>query len=60
MIAEAQQQIQQQKMTALTEVKNEVGKLTLEVAEKEFRKQLANGESQQEDEQKLDKEIKMN
>lgn len=60
MIAEAQQQIQQQKMAALTEVKNEVGKLSLEVAEKVLRKQLANGESQQEYAQMLAKEIKMN
>lgn len=60
MIAEAQQQIQQQKMAALTEVKNEVGKLSLEVAEKVLRKQLANGDSQQEYAQMLAKEIKMN
>lgn len=60
MIAEAQQQIQQQKMAALTEVKNEVGKLSLEVAEKVLRKQLATADSQQEYAKMLAEEIKMN
>ena len=39
-IIDAQQQIQQQKMAALAEVKNEIGSLALEVAEKILRKQL--------------------
>ncbi len=60
MIADAQQQIQQQKMAALTEVKNEVGKLSLEVAEKVLRKQLASADSQQEYAKMLAEEIKMN
>lgn len=60
MIAEAQQQIQQQKMAALTEVKNEIGKLAVEVAEKVIRKQLATTDSQNDYAQLLAEEIKMN
>lgn len=60
MIAEAQQQIQQQKMAALTEVKNEIGKLAVEVAEKVIRKQLATADSQNEYAKMLAEEIKMN
>ncbi|HLO69430.1 MAG TPA: F0F1 ATP synthase subunit B [Flavipsychrobacter sp.] len=60
MIADAQQQIQQQKMAALTEVKNEIGKLAVEVAEKVIRKQLATAESQNDYAQMLAEEIKMN
>ena len=60
MIAEAQQQIQQQKMAALTEVKNEIGKLAVEVAEKVIRKQLATADSQNDYAQMLAEEIKMN
>jgi F-type H+-transporting ATPase subunit b len=46
-IIDAQQQIQQQKMAALTEVKNEIGTLALEVAEKILRKQLNAAEGQE-------------
>lgn len=60
MIAEAQQQIQQQKMAALTEVKNEIGKLAVEVAEKVIRRQLATADSQNDYAQLLAEEIKMN
>ncbi len=60
MIADAQQQIQQQKMAALTEVKNEIGKLAVEVAEKVIRKQLATADSQNDYAQMLAEEIKMN
>ncbi|RYZ50606.1 MAG: ATP synthase F0 subunit B [Sphingobacteriales bacterium] len=45
-IADAQQQIQQQKMAALTEVKNEIGNLAVEVAEKILRKQLSTVDAQ--------------
>lgn len=45
-ILDAQQQIQQQKMAALTEVKNEIGKLSVEVAERIIRKQLDSVEAQ--------------
>ena len=60
MIADAQQQIQQQKMAALIEVKNEIGKLAVEVAEKVIRKQLATADSQNDYAQMLAEEIKMN
>ncbi len=60
MIADAQQQIQQQKMAALTEVKNEIGKLAVEVAEKVIRKQLATADSQNDYALMLAEEIKMN
>ncbi len=60
MLAEAQQQIQQQKMAALTEVKNEIGKLAVEVAEKVIRKQLATADSQNDYAKMLAEEIKMN
>ncbi|MBN9483514.1 MAG: ATP synthase F0 subunit B [Bacteroidetes bacterium 43-93] len=60
MIAEAQQQIQQQKMAALTEVKNEMGQLAVAVAEKVLRQQLATAESQNSYAKLLAEEIKMN
>lgn len=60
MIAEAMQQIQQQKMAALTEVKNEIGNLAIEVAEKVLRKQLATAESQNNYARMLAEDIKMN
>ena len=46
-IAEAQQAINAQKMAALTDVKNQVGKLVIEVTEKVLRKQLATPEAQE-------------
>jgi F-type H+-transporting ATPase subunit b len=46
-IIEAQQQIQQQKMAALTEVKNEIGSMALKVAENILRKQLNANEGQE-------------
>src|SRR5690606_40065700 len=49
-IAEAQQQIHQQKMAAVTDLKNEIGKLAVEVAEKVLRKQLANVDAQRSEE----------
>jgi F-type H+-transporting ATPase subunit b len=46
-IIDAQQQINAQKMAALTDVKNEVGKLVIEVTEKVLRKQLSSKEAQE-------------
>lgn len=46
-VAEAQSAINAQKMAALTEVKNQVGKLVIEVSEKVLRKELANKEAQE-------------
>ncbi len=59
-IADAQQQIQQQKMAALTDVKNEIGKLAIEVSEKVLRKQLATAEAQNDYAQLLAEEVKLN
>ncbi len=46
-IADAQVQINQQKNAAMAEVKNEIGSIALEVAEKILRKQLATTEGQE-------------
>ncbi len=59
-IIDAQQQIQQQKMAALTEVKNEIGTLAIEVAEKILRKQLSAAEGQEAYMNMLAENIKLN
>ncbi|MBS1687900.1 MAG: F0F1 ATP synthase subunit B [Bacteroidetes bacterium] len=59
-IVDAQQQIQQQKMAALTEVKNEIGTLAVEVAEKILRKSLATAEAQDSYVNMLAEDIKLN
>ena len=59
-IIDAQQQIQQQKMAALTEVKNEIGNLAIEVAGKILRKQLSASEGQEAYMQLLADDIKLN
>jgi len=46
-IADAQVAIQQQKNAALTEVKNQVGQLVIEVSEKVLRRELANKTEQE-------------
>ena len=46
-VAEAQQAIETQKMAALTEVKNQVGKLVIEVTEKVLRRELSNPGAQE-------------
>lgn len=46
-IADAQQAINAQKMAALTEVKNEVGKLVIEVSEKVLKEELSNQNRQE-------------
>lgn len=46
-VAEAQAAINAQKMAALTEVKNQVGKLVIEVSEKVLRKEFSNKEAQE-------------
>lgn len=46
-VAEAQLAIQQQKNAALTEVKNQVGNLVIEVSEKILRRELANRNEQE-------------
>lgn len=46
-IIDAQQQINAQKMAALTDVKNQVGKLVVEVTEKVLRKELGSNDAQE-------------
>lgn len=60
MMDDARQQIEQQKMAALTEVKNQIGNLAVEVAEKVLRKELASADSQNDYAQTLVGEIKLN
>lgn len=59
-IAEAQVAINSQKMAALTEVKNQVGKLVIEVSEKVLRKQLDNKAAQEEHIRDIVKDVKLN
>ncbi len=59
-LVDAQQQIQQQKMAAMAEVKNEIGNLAVEVAEKILRTQLAQGEAQNNYADMLAQDIKLN
>lgn len=59
-ISEAQQAIQAQKMAAITDVKNQLGKLVIEVTEKVLRKELSNKEAQEEHIKGLVDEVKLN
>lgn len=59
-MAEAQAALHAQKMAALTEVKNQVGKLVIEVSEKVLRKQLENASAQEAHIQGLVNEVKLN
>jgi F-type H+-transporting ATPase subunit b len=46
-LTEAQAAIQQQKMAAITDIKNQVGKLVVEVSEKVLRRELSNKPEQE-------------
>ena len=59
-VIEAQAAITAQKMAALTEVKNQVGKLVIEVSEKVLRRELGNKESQESHIQGLVDGVKLN
>ncbi len=59
-VIEAQAAINAQKMAALTEVKNQVGKLVIEVSEKVLRKELANKDAQEAHIKGLVDEVKLN
>jgi len=59
-IIEAQAAINAQKMAALTEVKNQVGKLVIEVSEKVLRKELGNKDAQEKHIKGLVDEVKLN
>lgn len=59
-IVDAQAAIQQQKMAALTDVKNQVGKLVIEVSEKVLRRELANSSEQETFIRELASDMKLN
>lgn len=60
MIESARAQIQNEKMAALTELKNQVGKLSLEIAEKVLREELKDGNKQNDLVGGLLEEVKLN
>jgi F-type H+-transporting ATPase subunit b len=59
-IVDAHASIQNQKMAALTEIKNQVGSLVLEVSEKVLRKELSNKAEQENYIKTLAAEVKLN
>lgn len=59
-VADAQQAIQQQKNAALIDVKNQVGTLVIEVAEKVLRKELADKTQQEKYIKELAEGVKLN
>ena len=59
-ITDAQAAINTQKMAAITEVKNEIGKLVIEVSEKVLRRELSDKKSQEEHVKSLVNEVKLN
>jgi F-type H+-transporting ATPase subunit b len=59
-MADAQAAIQAQKMAAITDVKNQVGKLVIEVSEKVLRRELNNKEEQEKHIQQLAGEVTPN
>ena len=59
-VLEAQAAIEAQKMAALTDVKNQVGKLVIEVAEKVLRRELNNKSEQENYIKQLSNEVKLN
>jgi F-type H+-transporting ATPase subunit b len=59
-MVEAQQAINIQKMAAITEVKNQIGKLVIEIAEKVLQKELSTPEAQESHIKSLVSEVKLN
>lgn len=59
-ITDAQAAINVQKMAAITDVKNEVGKLVIEVTEKVLRRELGNKAAQEAHIKELVEEVKLN
>jgi F-type H+-transporting ATPase subunit b len=59
-VIDAQAAIQTQKMAALTEVKNLVGNLVIEVSEKVLRRELANKSEQEAYIRKIAEDVKLN
>ncbi len=59
-IAEAKQTIEHQRMAAITDIKNQVGKISLEIAEKVIRKELQGNAEQEKFVNALVDEMKLN
>lgn len=59
-IAETQAAIEAQKMAAITDVKNQVGKMVIEVSEKILRRELGNKDLQEAHIKELVEEVKLN
>lgn len=59
-IADAQSVINQQKMAALTDLKNQVGTLVIEVSEKILRRELSNKQEQEKYIKQLAENVKLN
>ena len=59
-LSDAQAAIEQQKKAALTEVKNQVGSLVINVAEKVLRRELSNKSEQENYIKQLSEEVKLN
>jgi F-type H+-transporting ATPase subunit b len=59
-IVNAQAAIEQQKMAAITEVKNQVGNLVIEISEKILRRELGNKTEQEKYINQLAEEVKLN
>jgi len=59
-LRDAQAAIEQQKMAALTDVKNQVGNLVIEVAEKVLRRELSNKPEQEKYIRQLADDVKLN
>ena len=59
-IADAQGAINQQKMAAITDLKNQVGNLVIEVSEKILRRELNNKEEQEKYIQQLAAKVELN
>ncbi len=59
-VADAQSVINQQKMAAITDLKNQVGNLVLEVSEKVLRRELSNKEEQEKYIKQLAEKVELN
>lgn len=59
-VADAQNVINQQKMAAITDLKNQVGNLVLEVSEKVLRRELSNKEDQEKYIEQLTQNVELN
>lgn len=59
-IESARKQIEAEKMAAITELKNEVGKLSIEIAEKILRQKMSDGKEQEATVNRLINEMQLN